>query len=220
MLFKLFTLLSMFALAQSTSVRDIGPSHVSTRHRHGGYNGYYNSGGNNWLGLLGTTATVTVTETQTCKATKTTKPTSTSTSNSGSDSKDLDSPEHCLYIFNQFRKSVNLPPFKMATQEQINCADKAAAYDARAGYHASFYAGMCPGASAQCECLPTVGFGIKDSIPGDPLQNCINAYIAEYTQGLYPGENLGHYKIITNPNFKSVACGTDDKGFYTHNFYV
>jgi hypothetical protein len=134
------------------------------------------------------------------------------------DSKDLDSQEHCLYLLNKLRNSQNLPLLKSAPQSEIDCANRAAIYDASAGYHASFGIRMCA-ASSQCECKKTVGQGIPGSVTGDPLQNCINAYIAEYTQGLYPQENLGHWKIITG-NYKSVACGTNGDGFYTHNFYA
>lgn len=213
MIFKLFTLFNVFALIKGTSVGgESSPSYITRRSHH------QHQHNDNGLAHLFTrktiTVTKTITETQTCEPTDdfTDTPTELPT-----DSSDLNSQEHCLYIFNEFRKSVNLPPFESATQEQIDCADKAAEYDAKAGYHASFRSGLCSPQS-QCECLPSVGIGIKDSVSGDPLQNCINAYIAEYTQGLWPELNLGHYRIITG-NFKYVACGTDGNGFYTHNFY-
>lgn len=123
-----------------------------------------------------------------------------------------DSPEHCLKIFNKFRVSQNLAPFKLASQPDIGCANRAAAYDAKAGYHTSFYARMCPTARAQCECQRGVG--------GGGLEACINAYIAEGppgTVGAYPQENHGHWNIIVG-SWTYVACGTDGNGFYTHNF--
>lgn len=144
-------------------------------------------------------------------ATPTPTPTSTTT--------DLNSEEHCLDLFNTFRASLGLAPFKAATVEQIDCANKAAKYDAVQGYHASFYGGLCPGAVSECECQKNVGlYDLPNSDPADPLKNCINAYIAEKTLGLYPQENLGHYRIITG-NYQYLACGTDNNGFYTHNFY-
>ena len=243
MLFKLFTLFSMVVLAQGASVREIGPSYVTRRHHHygGGGSGSGCGGGNGgsgggWQGLLsGQTVTVTVTETP-VYSTSTDEPTvtdeSTTDSGSGDDSTDLNSQEHCLYLFNEMRKSQNLPLFESATQEQIDCADKAAAYDAQAGYHASFYNQMCGGTNnggsvpgdspaSQCECQKNVGlYDLPNADPNDPLKNCINAYIAEYTLGFYPEQQLGHWKIITNPSFKYVACGTDNNGFYTHNFYT
>jgi len=119
----------------------------------------------------------------------------------------------CLAIFNKFRKSLNLPPFQAAPQPEIECANRAAEYDASAGYHASFYRRLCPNAASQCECL--------NGVNGGGLKNCIDAYISEGppgTVGMYPEQNHGHYKIITG-NYRQVACGTDDNGFFTHNFY-
>lgn len=124
-----------------------------------------------------------------------------------------DSIANCLKIFNKFRASQNLPPFKSATASEIECANKAAAYDARMGYHSSFYNRMCSYAKSQCECMPGVN--------GGGLENCINAYISEGppgTIGQFPGENHGHWNIIVG-DFTHVACGTDGNGFYTHNFY-
>lgn len=252
MLFKLFTLFSMVVLTQGASVREIGPSYVTRRHHHyggnvggGGSGGWGGSGGGSggcggWQDLLsGQTVTVTVTETP-VYSTSTDEPivtddsvsttdgesVSTTDGGSGDDSADLNSQEHCLYLFNEMRKSQNLPLFESATQEQIDCADNAAAYDAQAGYHASFYNQMCnlggQGGSpaSQCACMKNVGlYDLPNADPNDPLKNCINAYIAEYTLGFYPQENLGHWKIITG-NFRSVACGTDGNGFYVHNFYT
>lgn len=196
MLFKLFTLFSIFAQGSAAS--------VNKRHNHG--SSIWNYGG-----LLGQTITVTKTITTPC-------PTGINTTSDSSDSSDLNSQQHCLYLFNKMRKFQNLPLFNSATQDEIKCANNAAAYDAIAGYHSSFYGGMCKGVSAQCECLPNVGVNLPNADPTDPLKNCINAYIAEYTLGMYPQERLGHWKIITG-NFKYVACGTNKKGFYTHNFY-
>lgn len=224
MLFKLFTLFSMFALSTSTSV---SPRHrqCSSVNKHGGSGwGVGSSGG---MGIFGQTVTVTVTETVTVTPTETSDSTETidSTVDSSNDSSDLDSQEHCLYLFNEFRKSQNLPLFESATQEQIDCADKAAAYDAQAGYHASFYNQMCANVggsspASQCSCMKNVGlYDLPNSDPNDPLKNCINAYIAEKTLGMYPSEKLGHWKIISSENFRSVACGTDGDGFYVHNFY-
>jgi hypothetical protein len=201
MLFKLFTLFSMFTLGLGASVNK---------------RQYYVQQPWNYGGLLG--QTVTVTETHACTIPPT--PTETSShSSSGGDSKDLNSQKHCLHLFNKFRKSQNLPLFKSATKEQIACADKLAVYDAAHGYHVGFYLGLCPGAASSCECVNGVGVGIPESVPGDPLQNCIQAYIDEHTYGLYSSEHEGHYLIIKNPQFRSVACGTDHNGFYTHNFY-
>lgn len=124
-----------------------------------------------------------------------------------------DSVANCLAIFNKFRASQNLPSFQSASQSEVDCANKAAAYDARMGYHSSFYSRMCPNARGQCECMPGVN--------GGGLENCINAYISEGppgTQGQYPEQNHGHFKLITG-DFQYVACGTDGNGFYTHNFY-
>ena len=230
MLFKLFTLFSMVVLTQGASVRETGPSYVTRRHHHygggvggGGWGGSDSGGCGGWQDLLsGQTVTVTVTETP-VYSTSTDEPIVTddtvSTTDGGDDSTDLNSQEHCLFLFNEFRKSVNLPPFESATQEQIDCADKAAAYDAQAGYHASFYASMCSGAASQCECMKNTGFDLPTADPNDPLKTCLNAYIAEETLGAYPQLNKGHYRVITSTNFKYLACGTNGDGFYTHNFY-
>lgn len=124
----------------------------------------------------------------------------------------IDSQTECLSYFNKFRASQNLEPFEQATQDQIDCANKAAVNDAQMGYHNSFYQRMCPVLS-QIECLKGVN--------GGGLKNCIDAYISEGppgTQGAYPQENHGHWNIIVGP-YKYVACGTDNNGFYTHNFY-
>jgi hypothetical protein len=183
--------------------------------KHGGSGwGVGSSGG---MGIFGQTVTVTVTETVTVTPTETSDSTETTT-DSSNDSSDLNSQEHCLYLFNEFRKSQNLPLFESATQDQIDCADKAAVYDAQAGYHASFYNQMCTGAESQCECMKFTGFDLPTADPNDPLKTCLNAYIAEETLGAYPQLNKGHYKVITG-NFKYLACGTNGDGFYTHNFY-
>lgn len=246
MLFKLFTLFSMITLTQGASVREIGPSYVTRRHHHyggsiggggsGGWGGSSGGGGSGgcggWQDLLsGQTVTVTVTETP-VYSTSTDEPsvtddtvsTTDGESSGGDDSTDLNSQEHCLFLFNEFRKSLNLPLFESATQEQIDCANKAAVYDAQAGYHASFYNQMCnlggQGGSpaSQCECMKNTGFDLPTADPNDPLKTCLNAYIAEETLGAYPQLNKGHYRVITG-DFKYLACGTDDNGFYTHNFY-
>lgn len=208
MLYKLFSTIIFI-------IPSILGSSITRRHRHnywGGGGDYQQQGG----------ATVTVTVTQECATPiPTIQNIIDQLNNSGKDkgdSKDLNSQKHCLYLFNKLRSSQNLPLLKSAPQSEIDCANRAAIYDASAGYHASFGIQMCA-ASSQCECQKTVGMGIAGSVPGDPLQNCINAYIAEYTQGLYPQENLGHWKIITG-NYKYVACGTNGDGFYTHNFYA
>ena len=228
MLFKLFTLFSMFALCTSTSESE-RQRQCSSVSKYGG-SGYGDGSGSGYgMGILGQTVTVTVTETVTVTPTgdvstesptetSTDTSTETSTSSTSGDSKDLNSQKHCLYLFNKLRKSQNLPLFKSATQAEIDCADKAAAYDAQAGYHSSFYASVCQGASAQCECQKNSGFDLPTADPNDPLKTCINAYIAEHTLGAYPQENQGQWRIITG-DFKYVACGTDGNGFYTHNFY-
>lgn len=211
MLFKLFTLFSMAVLTRGASVHETGPSHVSHRYHYGGNSGW------DLQKMLGggssKTVTVTVTKTSVCKSTTTTAV------ESAGDTKDLNSQEHCLYLFNKMRKSQNLPLFESATQEQIDCANKAAVYDAQAGYHASF-GRMCTGAASQCECMKNVGMNLPNADPNDPLKNCIEAYIAEHTLNMWPELRKGHWLIITNPSFKYVACGTDGNGFYTHNFYT
>jgi len=107
----------------------------------------------------------------------------------------------CLSLINAFRKQQNVPPLVAATAEQIACANKCAANDTVKGFHDSFRSQMCPGDSGQCECS-----GISS------VETCINMYIAE-------GPGGGHYEILRNPQYKILACGTDGKGFYTHNFY-
>lgn len=218
MLFKWIILFGALASALGASVDNkqqerVFASSITGAHLYGIRRDHGGGGGNK-------AATVTVTETV-CEDTDSSKPTDTSDSadsTDSSDSADLDSQEHCLKLFNDVRKSQNLPLFESATQSQITCADQAAVYDAQHGYHASFYQGMCS-PSSQCECMKNVGLGIEGSVPGDPLQNCIMAYVAEFSQGLYPEQNLGHWKIITSEKFSKVACGTDHNGFYTHNFY-
>lgn len=122
--------------------------------------------------------------------------------------------DECLRLFNNFRRSINLPLFESAPQSEIECANRAAINDAKIGYHHSFLTlRMCPNARSQCECMKGVN--------GGGLENCIKAYISEGppgTIGMYPEQNHGHYKIISG-NFKQVACGTDNNGFFTHNFY-
>jgi hypothetical protein len=120
-------------------------------------------------------------------------------------------------MINNFRKTLNLKPLVAATQEQIDCANKSAINDAKNGYHDSVQKRMC-NISSQCECRKGVR-GKDRTATG--LQACINAYIDEGppgTVGLFPETNHGHYKIITG-DFKSVACGTDGDGFFTHNFF-
>ena len=109
----------------------------------------------------------------------------------------------CLSLINNFRQSKGLAPLVAASAAQQICANSSAVNDASRGYHNSF--GKC-GERGQCECMKGVGG------PGAGLPGCINAYIAE-------GPGGGHYQIITG-NYKSVACGTDGNGFFTHNFYA
>ena len=121
--------------------------------------------------------------------------------------------EECLALFNKFRRSINLPLLTSAPQAEIDCTNMAAVNDAARGYHNSFYGRLCPNASSQCEC--------SKGVNGGGLKNCIDAYISEGppgTIGMYPQEDHGHYKIIAG-NFRQLACGTDDNGFFTHNFY-
>lgn len=124
------------------------------------------------------------------------------------------SQRECLKYFNDFRKSIGVPTLKPAPESYIDCANRAAINDAARGYHNSFYSRMCTYARAQCECMK--------GVHGGGLKNCIDAYISEGppgTIGQYPQENHGHYKIISSPDFTHVACGTDNDGFFTHNFY-
>jgi hypothetical protein len=107
----------------------------------------------------------------------------------------------CVSLINTFRAKQGVSPLVAATSEQIACANKSAAYDAAHGYHASFYSGMCPGSTGECECMRT-----------SSVATCINMYIAE-------GPGGGHFNILKDPQYKSVACGTDGNGFFTHNFY-
>ena len=109
----------------------------------------------------------------------------------------------CVSLINQFRQSKGLAPLVAASATQISCANTSASNDASRGYHNSF--GRCS-ERAQCECMRGVGG------PGAGISGCINAYIAE-------GPGGGHYQIISG-NYKSVACGTDGNGFFTHNFYA
>lgn len=147
-----------------------------------------------------------VTKTLSCE------PTSIPNDNNDNDNYD-DSQTECLSYFNKFRASQNLPAFEQASPEQIECANKAAVNDAKMGYHNSFYQRMCPNAASQNECM--------NGVNGGGLKNCIDAYISEGppgTQGAYPEQNHGHWITMAGP-YKSVACGTDGKGFFTHNFY-
>lgn len=124
-----------------------------------------------------------------------------------------DSQMECLSYFNKFRASQNLPPLKRASEINVECANRAAVNDAIKGYHNSFYSRMCPYAKTQNECM--------NGVNGGGLKNCIDAYISEGppgTQGAYPQENHGHWIAMTG-NWQYVACGTDNKGFFTHNFY-
>lgn len=107
----------------------------------------------------------------------------------------------CLTLLNQFRQSKGLAPLVAASATQQTCANSSAVNDAARGYHNSY--GKC-GERAQCECSKGVG--------GGGIAGCINAYIGE-------GPSGGHYNIISG-NYKSVACGTDGNGFFTHNFYA
>jgi hypothetical protein len=139
------------------------------------------------------------------------QPTNQPTDNDDDD--DIDSQTECLSYFNKFRASQNLPEFAQASQEQVDCANKAAINDAQRGYHNSFYQRMCPNAASQNECM--------NGVNGGGLKNCIDAYISEGppgTQGAYPEQNHGHWIAMAGP-YKSIACGTDGRGFFTHNFY-
>ncbi len=220
MLKKFIILLSIFAIGSTTSVQHRHHKHhkhhnaVTTVTKHHTVTKTINepciTGTDIGTGITDETTFIEPQETTFIEPQETTfiEPQETAVVEGGSDSV-----ANCLTIFNKFRASQNLPPFKSATQSEIECANKAAAYDAEMGYHSSFYNRMCPYAKSQCECMPGVN--------GGGLENCINAYISEGppgTIGKYPEQNHGHYLILIGP-YTHVACGTDGNGFYTHNFY-
>lgn len=149
-----------------------------------------------------TTKTKTKTKTKPCTKTKTTETTTptetTPTETTSTETSSFQST--CVDYLNKFRASIGKSALASATADQIACANKCAVYDAKAGFHASFYANMCPGGSGQCECMGTPS-----------VTACIDMYIRE-------GPGGGHYDIIAG-NIRSVACGQDGRGFITHNFY-
>lgn len=210
-MFKKLIFASLIAMA-------FGKQHSAHKHHHGK--------------TMTKTVTQTVTETQTAQNTgvigspimyitktvstcePTNKPSIQPVDNDDDDNDDvIDSQTECLSYFNKFRASQNLPPLKRASDENIECANRAAVNDAQKGYHNSFYSRMCPYAKTQNECM--------NGVNGGGLKNCIDAYISEGppgTQGAYPEQNHGHWIAMTG-NWQYVACGTDNNGFFTHNFY-
>ncbi len=118
-----------------------------------------------------------------------------------------------VFLINAFRQKQGVPALTAATEAQTTCSNSSAVNDAAKGYHNSF--GKC-GEKGQCECSKGVGGG-GGGIGGGgnqalALANCVAAYIAE-------GPGGGHYEILKGSNYKSVACGTDGNGFFTHNFF-
>lgn len=110
----------------------------------------------------------------------------------------------CVAMINCYRAKEGKPPLLPATEDENACANKSAAYDAaQGGFHASFKTKLCPTASSQCECR------------GMDVARCTRTYYNEKFTG---EQNQGHYKIMMG-DFKRVACGSDGKGFLTHNFY-
>ncbi len=111
----------------------------------------------------------------------------------------------CLSLINAFRQKQGVPALTAATDAQTTCSNSSAVNDAAKGYHNSF--GKC-GEKGQCECSR----GVRSKAGETGLSGCVGAYIDE-------GPGGGHYEILKGANYKSVACGTDGNGFFTHNFF-
>lgn len=110
-----------------------------------------------------------------------------------------DQTDQALYYINKFRSQINVPPLTRATPQQIACVQNSANRDSTSGFHNSF--GQCQERS-QCEC----GSGTRGQ------DQCVQMYINE-------GPGGGHYRIIADPSFKSLASASTSSGFITHNFY-
>lgn len=107
----------------------------------------------------------------------------------------------CLNIINTFRAQQGRSALTYNAAKEP-CVNQEAQNDNSQGYHATF--GACQ-ERGQCECN---GYS--------SLQQCMQAYISE-------GPGGGHYEILKDARYTSVACGIFDKGggryFFTHSFY-
>jgi len=97
-------------------------------------------------------------------------------------------PQVCVDFVNAFRASLGVPPLTR-NKDKESCVDKQAAYDSTHGAHAAF--GQCQ-EYGQCEC------------PNWP--NSLN-FTQCLQQMINEGPGGGHYEIMKNPNYKSIACG-------------
>jgi hypothetical protein len=118
---------------------------------------------------------------------------------------------HCVDKINEYRKTLDLPPYKRWADSE-GCADAEAKSDSETGKaHGAF--GKC-GESAQNECPGWKG--TPDSI----IDGCLEMM---WKEG--PGEDFqkhGHYLNMSNKEFTKVACGffvTDEgKVWSVHNY--
>lgn len=152
-----------------------------------------------------TTATPSTTTTTTVPTDTTTTTTTTTTPTTGGGGGGGGGGGDCLAIFNKYRAMEGKPPLQAATAEQIACANRVAANNAVQGYHAQ----TCGG--AQCECMN----GVRGPNGETGLEGCVAAYYDEKRTG---AQNMGHFLIMSG-NYKTLACGTDGKGFYSHQFF-
>ncbi|MBK8254282.1 MAG: hypothetical protein IPK82_16640 [Polyangiaceae bacterium] len=102
----------------------------------------------------------------------------------------------CVNTINDYRKTLNLPPYERWTDQEL-CSNDEAKSDSQTGQpHGAF--GSC-GESAQNECPGWNG------PPEDMIEDCLALMWAEG-----PGDDFathGHYINMSNPNYTQVSCG-------------
>lgn len=121
-----------------------------------------------------------------------------------------------LVKINNFRATRGLLPLVYRPDGEA-CAKQAAIYDSTHGFHASFYANMCPisgSQHSQCECSGISQPGLQGS------NDCVQLFINE---GPCVGgfkEACGHfYLLFQDTSAQSVAINTDENGFWVYNIY-
>jgi len=117
-------------------------------------------------------------------------------SGTGTMASDGTAEQQCVDIINNYRATLNLPPYARWTDQEA-CASSEAASDSQSGTaHGAF--GMCK-ESAQNEC-PGYSGSYASMLP-----KCLDLM---WKEG--PGTDFsahGHYINMTNPKYTKVACG-------------
>ena len=118
----------------------------------------------------------------------------------------------CVKSINMFRATENVPPVRPESDERRYCANNTADKDSKVRDQIHPHSTQC-GNQAQNTCLDYTGAA------GAATEACIKSLWDEkYKDGV-----KGHYLILKNKDFKTVACGIyrqpNGKIWLNQNFY-